>query len=142
VKNRKVLIKSELSGFSYNNVKLPIRIFTALTPGHRSMGGLNVMVGRFQMEDYQYCLAYDLYIKPLFRRRHIAQKLVMSAMRFVEKENFKYLNAILKKDNHQSISLFIKLGFELIEEADWKPWERKEASVFKVPVNVVRYTGL
>ena len=63
-------------------------------------------------------------------------------MRFVEKENFKYLNAILMKDNHQSKSLFIKLGFELIEEADWKPWERKEASVFKVPVNVVRYTAV
>ncbi len=142
VKEQKVMIKSELSHRVYNKVEFPVRIFTALTRRHRPMGSLCVMPGCFQEVDYQYCLAYSLFVDPIYRQRHLAERLMRRCVGFVEKEKFNSLICIIRSNNYRSINLMSKIGFEFVPEDELTRWEIKEASLFDEPVLVARYNTI
>lgn len=138
-KAKKVLIKNELSYYKYLNTKLPARIFTPLNSYKCAMGNLSVMVGRYQEKDFQYCLLYDLYVKSIYRERHIAEKVVLSAIKFVQREKFANVIAILKLANTPSLNLFKKMGFQLVNNEELYDYEKKEIEFYKEPVIVARY---
>ncbi|MCU4164748.1 GNAT family N-acetyltransferase [Carboxylicivirga caseinilyticus] len=138
--NKKVLIKSELGEYKYRNIRVPSRIFTPLTSSKKPMGNLSVMIGIFQEADFQYCLIYDVFVKSIYRRRHIAEKLIISAIKFLRKEKYNSVIAIIRIHNKASIDLFEKMGFEIVKEEDLFSYERKEVLHFKEPVLVARYS--
>jgi len=103
------------------------------------MGNLSVMVGRYQEKDFQYCLLYDLHVKSIYRKRHIAEKVVLSAIKFVQREKFTNVIAIIKLANTPSINLFLKMGFQLVNNEELYDYEKKEIEFYKEPVIVARY---
>lgn len=139
VAERKVLIKSVKSSIRFHDLEIPVREFTALSKRNKPMGSSKVMIGRFEEEEFQYCVMYDLFIPPLYRRRKLAQKLIKSGMKFCGDEKFGHVIAIIKKSNGVSMSLFQKLGFELLQEDQWTNWMRKEVELYKVPAVVALY---
>ncbi len=139
IAKRKVLIKSIKSSLKFHELEIPVREFTALSKRKKPMGDIKVMIGRFEEQAFQYCIMYDLFIPRYYRRRKLAQKLVLSCLKFCEKEQFKNVIAIIKISNEESVALFQKLGFELLIEDKWTRWMKKEVELYNEPAVVALY---
>jgi len=139
VANKKVLIKSIRSEVLYGGVSLPQREFYAISKAHKKMAWGNVMVGRFQEYKYQYCIFSGTFVKNLYRRRHLAEKLVKARLVFCEKEKFENVIVPIQSVNLGSLKLFQKCGFTILEKENWTPWMKKEASLFNSDMLMAHY---
>lgn len=139
VAQQKVVIKSVKTSFDFYGLDIPVREFAALSKRSKAMGRSKVMIGRYEEEAYQYCVLYDLFILPFYRRRNLAQKLIRSNQKFTRQEKFRHLIAIIKKSNKVSMTLFQKCGFELLDHDQWTEWMNKEADLYNEPVIVAHY---
>ncbi len=127
IAERKVLIKSVRSDIEFNGIKLPQREFYALNKNLEEMAWGHVIVGRFQAYKYQYCIFNGTVVKPKFRRRHLAEKLVKARLLFCEKEQFENVIVPVESDNNASIKMLVKCGLQFPPTDSWSDWMRSEA---------------
>ena len=139
VVDKKVLIKSIRSEVLYNGISLPQREFYALSKSHKKMAWGNVMVGRFQEYKYQYCIFSGTFVKNLYRRRHLAEKLVKARIIFCEKEKFENVIVPFQSVNLALLKLLQKCGFTILKKEEWVQWMKKEASLFKNDMLIAHY---
>jgi L-amino acid N-acyltransferase YncA len=127
---RKVLVKSIKTIVQFQGRLFPQREFYALTKRHKEMAYGKVMVGHFQEREFHYCLLTGVYVKPLYRRRGLAGKLLNARIKFCEKEGFEFILAPIEFNNINSMALHKKCGFKMVNKEDWPMWIQSEASVY------------
>lgn len=127
---RKVLIKSIKTIVQFQGRLFPQREFYALTKRHKEMAYGKVMVGHFQEREFHYCLLTGVYVKPLYRRRGLAGKLLNARIDFCATEGFEFILAPIEYDNYKSILLHEKFGFRMVHKSKWSNWIQSEAITF------------
>jgi len=131
IARQKVLIKSMRSVTEHDGVKMPQREFFALTKRNKEMAWGSVTVGRFQDYKYQYCIFNGTLVKPWYRRRYLAAKLVQARLIFCEKQNFENVIVPVESDNIASIAMLKKCGFQFLDKAEWSSWMNAEVEYLK-----------
>ncbi len=132
IAKRKVLVKSIKTFVEFDGRQFPQREFYALTKHHKEMAHGKVMVGRFQKYQFHYCVLTGVYVKPLYRRRGLAEKLMKARIELCAKEGFANVLSAVELHNSQSIALHEKCGFRRVREEEWPDWMQLEAEVYNI----------